>query len=263
MTTDRNSSPAEAEMVLVPREPTREMLAAAQSAWLDDPMRRTTTLYRAMLTAAPKATEAPGLREALTAIRDLARRNLRGSDEPHAIIIDGKRHEGPVADAWVNFLKLTIETFDAALSATPQPVAVPDDGAGRDVIARQLRLHANSHGLFLGDKLRELMREAASALSAERAAHEQTRQAYRIEADKLADEMELNLRLEAEVARLRKALEEAKEKAKEDERDRFHAFAKLRFTGATLAYVLGFIEDYGGMCPSARAAARSSREEGK
>lgn len=35
--------------VIVPREPTGEMLRAAQSAWLDDPMKRTSTMYSAML----------------------------------------------------------------------------------------------------------------------------------------------------------------------------------------------------------------------
>ena len=33
------------------REPNTQMLAAAQSAWRDDPERRTSTLYRAMLDA--------------------------------------------------------------------------------------------------------------------------------------------------------------------------------------------------------------------
>lgn len=37
------------------REPNTRMLAAAQAAWLDDPERRTSTLYRAMLNAAIEA----------------------------------------------------------------------------------------------------------------------------------------------------------------------------------------------------------------
>ena len=35
------------------KEPTPEMMGAAQSAWLADPLRRTTTLYAAMLSASP------------------------------------------------------------------------------------------------------------------------------------------------------------------------------------------------------------------
>lgn len=37
---------------LVPLAPTREMLAAAQRAWINDPARKTSTLWRAMLAAA-------------------------------------------------------------------------------------------------------------------------------------------------------------------------------------------------------------------
>ena len=42
---------------IVPKEPTSEMLKAAQTVWLNDPMRRTTTFYQAMLAAAPKPEE--------------------------------------------------------------------------------------------------------------------------------------------------------------------------------------------------------------
>lgn len=38
--------------VLVPKEPTTKMLAAGQTAWLADPCRKSSTLYRAMLAAA-------------------------------------------------------------------------------------------------------------------------------------------------------------------------------------------------------------------
>jgi hypothetical protein len=38
---------------LVPVEPTAQMLIAGQQAWLDDPMRRSSTLYSAMLSASP------------------------------------------------------------------------------------------------------------------------------------------------------------------------------------------------------------------
>ena len=37
---------------MVPLAPTREMLAAAQRAWINDPARKTSTLWRAMLAAA-------------------------------------------------------------------------------------------------------------------------------------------------------------------------------------------------------------------
>ncbi|QUI48287.1 hypothetical protein [Pseudomonas aeruginosa] len=40
--------------MLVPVEPTQAQLSAGQTAWLADPMRRSTTLYRAMLAAAPQ-----------------------------------------------------------------------------------------------------------------------------------------------------------------------------------------------------------------
>lgn len=39
---------------LVPEKPTRAQLLAAQKAWLDDPLRRTSTLYQAALDAAPE-----------------------------------------------------------------------------------------------------------------------------------------------------------------------------------------------------------------
>lgn len=39
---------------LVPVQPTDAMLRAAQSAWLDDTLRRTTTMWSAMLYAAPE-----------------------------------------------------------------------------------------------------------------------------------------------------------------------------------------------------------------
>lgn len=42
------------DWVLVPRTPTDAMLRAAQSAWLDDTLRRTTTMWLAMLAAAPQ-----------------------------------------------------------------------------------------------------------------------------------------------------------------------------------------------------------------
>lgn len=41
---------------LVPVEATLEQLAAGQAAWLNDPMRRSSTLYRAMIAAAPEPT---------------------------------------------------------------------------------------------------------------------------------------------------------------------------------------------------------------
>lgn len=41
------------ESVIVPVEPTNEMLGAAQSAWYSDPLRRTTTMYHAMIAARP------------------------------------------------------------------------------------------------------------------------------------------------------------------------------------------------------------------
>lgn len=42
------------DWVLVPRVPTDAMLRAAQGAWLNDPLRRTTTMWAAMLAAAPQ-----------------------------------------------------------------------------------------------------------------------------------------------------------------------------------------------------------------
>lgn len=48
------SGEAVGEWVLVPREPTDAMLRAAQSAWLNDTLRRTTAMWRAMLEAAPR-----------------------------------------------------------------------------------------------------------------------------------------------------------------------------------------------------------------
>lgn len=50
------------EMKLVPVEPTGEMLRAAQAAWLNDPARRPTTMWQAMLAAAPVAEAGEGER---------------------------------------------------------------------------------------------------------------------------------------------------------------------------------------------------------
>lgn len=47
------------DWVLVPRVPTDAMLRAAKSAWLNAPLRSTTTMWAAMLAAA-LATPAPG-----------------------------------------------------------------------------------------------------------------------------------------------------------------------------------------------------------
>lgn len=41
----------EKEGVLVPREATTAQLAAGQRAWIDDPLKRSSTLYRAMVEA--------------------------------------------------------------------------------------------------------------------------------------------------------------------------------------------------------------------
>jgi hypothetical protein len=43
---------AKGELVLVPREATVEMLLAAQDAWIKDNLKRSTTLYNAMIAAA-------------------------------------------------------------------------------------------------------------------------------------------------------------------------------------------------------------------
>lgn len=49
----------ETKWKLVPIEPTREQISAAQMAWLNDPCRLSSTLYRAMLAAAPVLTAQP------------------------------------------------------------------------------------------------------------------------------------------------------------------------------------------------------------
>ncbi|RRN78508.1 hypothetical protein EIM50_13545 [Pseudoxanthomonas sp. SGD-10] len=48
------SGEAVGDWVLVPRTPTDAMLRAAQDAWMNDPLRRTTTIWWAMLAAAPQ-----------------------------------------------------------------------------------------------------------------------------------------------------------------------------------------------------------------
>jgi hypothetical protein len=47
------SLPTPADWKVVPLHPTDSMLRAAQDAWLADPLRRTTTIWSAMLAAAP------------------------------------------------------------------------------------------------------------------------------------------------------------------------------------------------------------------
>lgn len=40
-------------LLIVPAEPTMAMLAAGQKAWIADPLKRSTTLYKAMVEASP------------------------------------------------------------------------------------------------------------------------------------------------------------------------------------------------------------------
>lgn len=44
-------------VALVPREPSMAMLAAGQKAWNDDPLKKSSTLYRAMIAAASDGEE--------------------------------------------------------------------------------------------------------------------------------------------------------------------------------------------------------------
>ena len=91
---------------LVPQKATDEMLQAAQKAWLADPLRSTTTLWVAMLAAAPQppeaacnlsmqpelATEAEAEHEALRSVYEAARGLLRyeGVDDGRAITYRSK-----------------------------------------------------------------------------------------------------------------------------------------------------------------------------
>lgn len=44
-------------LCLVPKEPTVAMLAAGERAWINDPLKRSSTLYRAMIAAASDGEE--------------------------------------------------------------------------------------------------------------------------------------------------------------------------------------------------------------
>ena len=44
-------------LCLVPKEPSVAMLAAGERAWIDDPLKRSSTLYRAMIAAASDGEE--------------------------------------------------------------------------------------------------------------------------------------------------------------------------------------------------------------
>jgi len=162
---------------------------------------------------------------------------------------------------------------DPGTGTRPKCVAVPDDGAGRDEGLRQVLVWAIKQwrstftneeladAIMAAPALRDLLRDA-SALSAERAAHKQTRQAYRIEADKLADEMELNLRLEAEVARLRKALEEAEDELR-GQAKALNAYGVSSRKDGDWTSIMELQASHFVSIADHIAAARSSREEGK
>ncbi len=66
---------------LVPAEPTTEMLRAAQDAWLADPERRSSILYRAMLSASPSPP--PEVLEEIERRIGECRRRLTGSAAEH------------------------------------------------------------------------------------------------------------------------------------------------------------------------------------
>jgi len=205
---------------------------------------------RAALTAAPKATEAPGLREA-------AQATLNGAMKYNGSYLI------PVS---------LLYRLRAALSATPQPVAVTD-GAGRDEAWRyDIQYGPDGEAIYAWvydetGRMVGTMRTfhaaticaLASALSAERAAHEQTRQERDMQHGEARNYADLALRAGnetadaiAEVARLRKALE---------------AIAGQKKTNELLteydAEVADFETGYDTCIDVARAAVRSSREEGK
>lgn len=46
-------------LCLVPKEPTMAMLAAGETAWINDPLKRSSTLYRAMIAAASDGEDHP------------------------------------------------------------------------------------------------------------------------------------------------------------------------------------------------------------
>jgi hypothetical protein len=99
---------------------------------------------------------------------------------------------------------------------------------------------------------------------------ERERDEARAEIERLTRErqdwMDAYGQVESRRAKLRETLDAAEARATtteqrvkhaaEDERDRLRTFAKMRFNGETLGFVLAFIEDYGGMDPAARAALR-------
>lgn len=133
---------------------------------------------RATLATTPQPLpETPGLREALVSSKRILREWFGGEryarDYEYLDANFGKQAR-QVAD-WVN---------RAALSVTSQPLAVPDDGAGRDEVvawtyaheqgAKVVTLYRRDKGAFADWMETPLV--PASALSAERAAHEQTRQ---------------------------------------------------------------------------------------
>jgi len=263
MTDDRKPLPAEAEMV--PLAWLSEHTSGYTNVELERPdcvsesNWKVTPLYA--LTAAPKATEASGLREALE--------KIAGIPMPF------------MPDNAMTRLREVRALAEAALSATLQPLAVPDDGAGRDEVVAWAGKHSSGVAMVTSALSKVLVWRRngweieplvpASALSAERAAHEQTRRelnaqvarwwsAYGIAFDQAMKNGAAANNLKAEVACLRKALEE-----REGEIgmliDELRALEEV--TGSPLEdedeNLVGQIErDH-----KDRAAARSSREEGK
>lgn len=91
--------------VAVPREPTAGMLQAAQNAWLKDPLRRSSTLYTAMLAAAP-----PHVVDVMNLRNDIARlidhTAFRPSSPGYPYQLDDQESALEKADEILNLLEV-------------------------------------------------------------------------------------------------------------------------------------------------------------
>lgn len=105
------------DWVLVPRVPTDAMLRAAQGAWLNDPLRRTTTMWAAMLAAAPQQPAA--VDEAMVFRLAVWMAKHDGCEDPHRLIYEGSPPV-PWGEVWNRYEYDARAALTAALAAQQQ-----------------------------------------------------------------------------------------------------------------------------------------------
>lgn len=130
---------------MVPVEPSDEMLKAGAKAWLSDDLRRSSTLYRAMISAAPPVDAQPvAVPEACKALLREVMHNHRDKESPDYNACEDAQC------MWCEEAAVFIAQPDAAPSPAPAAAAVSDEwnraieSAARVCDSRELRAHTKS-----------------------------------------------------------------------------------------------------------------------